>query len=95
MKGFFTTLRDYELTQIQLYLLLIGYNKAKLVEKYNNKIRITHIERQDMYINDTLEYLKIFINAFTNFLLDLNMKMKYISLNENDKTKFLDKLYIQ
>jgi len=95
MKGFFTSLREYELTQIQLYLLLIGYDKAKLVEKYNNKIRVTNVSKQQDYIDDTLEYLKIFINGFIEFLSDFNMKMKYISLNESEKNKFLDKLYIK
>jgi hypothetical protein len=37
-KGFFNSLRDYEKTQIQLYLLLLNYKKAKLVERYNNEI---------------------------------------------------------
>jgi hypothetical protein len=95
VKGFFTSIRDYELTQIQLYLLLTGYSKAKLVEKYNTKIRITDIKSQDDYINDTLEYLKIFINNFIKFLSNFKLKMEYISLNECDKNKFLEKLYLK
>lgn len=95
IKGFFTSLREYELTQIQLYLLLTGHNKAKLVEKYNKKIRVTDIARQEEYINDTLEYLKIFINNFTRFLSNFNLKMQYISLNEHDKNLFLGNLYLK
>ena len=95
MKGFFTSIREYELTQIQLYLLLIGYDNAKLVEKYNKKIRVTDVPRQQDYIDDTLEYLNIFIHAFIEFLSDFNMKMTYISSNDNEKNKFLDKLYIK
>lgn len=95
VKGFFNSVREYELTQIQLYLLLTGYNKAKLVEKYNSKIRVTDINIQHDYINDTLEYLKIFIHNFIKFLNDFNLKMEYISLNESEKNKFLDKLYIK
>lgn len=95
MKGFFTSLREYELTQIQLYLLLTGYDNAKLVEKYNKKIRVTDVLRQQDYIDDTLEYLNIFIHAFMEFLSDFNMKMRYISSNESEKNKFIDKLYIK
>lgn len=95
VKGFFSSLRDYELTQIQLYLLLTGYDNAKLVEKYNSKIRVTDIKKQDDYIKDILEYLDIFIKNFIKFISNKTLKTEYIMLNENDKNKFLDKLYLK
>lgn len=93
-KGFFSSLRDYEKTQIQLYLLLTGFKQAKLVEKYNSKIRVTNVSIEQDYIDDILEYLSIFIDNMSLFLKDYNMKMKYLDLSENEKKKFLNKLYI-
>lgn len=94
-KGFFSYLRDYENTQIQLYLMLTNYQNAKLVEKYNNSIKITNIERDQLYIDQILDYLKIFIKNMEIFIDNTELKIKYLHLiDESDKQKFLDKLYI-
>jgi hypothetical protein len=94
-KGFFSTLREYENTQIQLYLWIIQFNKAKLVEKYQNKIRITEIYKDNEYINDIMEYLYIFTHNFeTKFLNNQELKISYISLNNEHKQQFLRKLYL-
>lgn len=93
-KGFFSQLRDYEKTQIQLYLLLTGFKNAKLVEKYNSKIRTTNIEIEQRYINDVLDFLLIFIKQTTSFWKDSNTKMKYLGMTENEKKKFLNTLYL-
>lgn len=95
MKGFFSSLRDYELVQIQLYLLLTDFKNAKLVERYNSKIRVTDIEKDAEMISEVLEYLKIFIVAFSKFIADFDMKVKYIQMGEQDKTKFLNELYLK
>lgn len=94
MKGFFNNVRDYELTQIQLYLFLSKFTNAKLVEKYNSKIKVTDIIINQEYINDTLEYLNIFIEKFEFFLLDYQMKLDYIQMDETNKQKFINKLYL-
>jgi len=93
-KGFFSSLRDYEKTQIQLYLLLTGFKQAKLVEKFNTKIRVTNINIEQEYIDDILEYLSIFIDNTTLFFKNYKMKMEYLDMTENEKKKFLNKLYI-
>ena len=94
-KGFFNSLRDYELTQIQLYLLLTHYTKAKLVEKFNDKIRITDIDIDNNYINEILTYLNIFIESMETFIKNDSMKMKYLNLEINsDKQEILNKLYL-
>jgi hypothetical protein len=93
-KGFFNSLRDYEKTQIQLYLLLTGFKQAKLVEKFNSKIRVTNIKIEQDYIDDILEYLSIFIDNMTLFFKSYNMKIEYLDMSENEKKKFLNKLYI-
>lgn len=94
-KGFFSSLRDYESVQIQLYMWLLDLNKSKLVENYNDKLRITEIYIDQEFINDILEYLDIFINNFENkFLNDYAIKESYINKNENDKKIFINKLYL-
>lgn len=94
-KSFFSTLRDYEKTQIHLYMWMTGISKAKLVEKHNDKIRVTEIYNDADYMNEVLEDLKIFIRNFeTNFLLNENKKKEYILLDNDKKQVFLKRLYL-
>lgn len=94
-KAFFSTLRDYEKTQIQLYMYMLDISFSKLVEKYKDNIRITLIYRDDEYIQDILSYLDIFICNFeTKFFNNEDKKYEFI-LNDNDLKKvFLKKLYL-
>ena len=94
-KGFFNSVRDYELTQIQLYLLLTDYTQAKLVEKYNSNIRITDIPIDNIYISEVLNYLCMFIDSIESFIKDDSLKMKYLnSESDTDKQNLLNKLYL-
>lgn len=94
-RGFFSTLRDYENTQIQLYMYILDISFSKLVEKYNNKIRITLIYRDNNYIKDILTYLDIFINNFETTFINNEEKQKAFVLCDNDLKKiFLKKLYL-
>lgn len=94
-RGFFSTLRDYERTQIQLYMYILDISFSKLVEKYNNKIRITLIYRDDNYINDILSYLDTFINNFeTTFLNNYEKQMEFLLCDNDLKKVFLKKLYL-
>ncbi len=93
-RGFFSSIRDYELTQIQMYLWVTGLNKAKLVEKYENKIRITDIYRDDKFIDEVLECLDTFTNEFEKFLEDSQLQTKYMSLDQESKKTFIYKLYL-
>lgn len=94
-KNFFSTLRDYEKTQIQMYIWIADYTKARLVEKHENKLRVTSIYKDAQYIDDILEYLKIFINNFEQqFLQNDDQKLKYIKNNNDGKQLFLKNLYL-
>ncbi|NBO99347.1 MAG: hypothetical protein EBU90_04365 [Proteobacteria bacterium] len=94
-RGFFSTLRDYEKTQIQLYLLLTGFKQAKLVERYESNLRVTQIFRDNDYINSVIEYLTIFIHNFeTRFLDDEKAKQDFVLLDPEAKRGFLKRLYI-
>jgi hypothetical protein len=95
MRGFFNTLRDYEKTQIHIYMYLLGINLSKLVEKYENNIRITTIYNDNEYLKDILEYLNVFITNFEkDFLNNIEMKTKYVSSDAYDKQKILKNLYL-
>lgn len=94
MKGFFNEVRDYELTQIQLYLLLSNLDQAKLVEKYKLKIKVTDIVINNEYINDITEYLLIFIKKFEIFMKNYEKKMDFIQMNETNKQIFINNLYL-
>ena len=94
IKGFFSSVRDYELTQIQLYLHLLHINNGKLVEKYGKNIRVTEIEYDNEFINETLEYIRIFTKNMEKFVNDKELKMKYLNSSESNKQKILSNLYI-
>lgn len=95
VNGFFTTLRDYEKTQIHMYMHMANVSIAKLVEKYKNKIRVTVIYKDDEYLKDVLEYLNIFINNFeVGFLRNDKLKEKFINSNTDDKKTILKRLYL-
>lgn len=93
-KGFFNSLREYEKTQIQLYMLLTGFSQTKLVEKFNGRIRVTDIKIEQEYIHDILDYLTIFVESITSFFNNMQLKMKYFSMTELEKKKFLNELYL-
>jgi hypothetical protein len=95
MRGFFTSLRDYEKTQIHIYMYLLEIPLSKLVEKYENKIRITTIYQDNEYLKDILEYLNIFILNFEkDFLDNTQTKIKYVSSDTYNKQKILQNLYL-
>lgn len=94
-KSFFSTLRDYEKTQIQLYMYMLNYNNTKLVEKYKDSLRITSIYKDDEYANDIINYLQIFIKNFeTKFLNSESCKIEFFDKTDDEKRAYLKKLYL-
>lgn len=94
-RGFFNNLRDYEKTQIQLYIWMLGVPISKLVEKHESKIRITEVYKDRTWINNILEYLEIFINAFENsFLNNEELKKNYTMSEKEEKERILKRLYL-
>lgn len=89
VNGFFNRLRDYEKTQIQLYMKISEISHAKLVEKYNNTIRITDVYKDLLYINDTVESLTIFLVLFETFLKDISLQTEYIILDNEHKKRWI------
>ena len=94
-RGFFSSLRDYEKTQIHLYMWMLDIPIAKLVEKYNDQIRITLIHQNDDYLNDILAYLSVFANGFENrFLKDTTLKTRFVESEQREKQQIVKRLYL-
>jgi hypothetical protein len=94
-KSFFNSIRDYEKTQIHLYMHMLSIPKAKLVEKLDNKIRITEIYEDTTYTTNILDYLGVFITSFeTNFLDKPNVKSSYISKTNDDKKYYIHQKFL-
>jgi uncharacterized protein YsxB (DUF464 family) len=94
-KGFFNTVRDYENTQMQLYMWLTGLSRVNLVESYKSKIRCTHVKRDTDTINIILQYLAVFITNFeSNFLQQDSVKLDYINMNNNERKRYLKTLFL-
>jgi hypothetical protein len=95
MRGFFSSLRDYEKTQIHLYMYLLDIPMAKLIEKYGSQIRTTIIYRDKSYLENILTSLHIFINNFENrFLNDSVYKTKFLNSDTDNKKKLCRQLYL-
>lgn len=94
-KSFFSRLRDYEKTQIHMYMRMLSKPHAKLVECLRGKIRITDITEDVTYTANVLEYLGIFINHFENeFLNNTREKEQFLSSNEDQKRTFIHKMFL-
>lgn len=95
-KSFFSNLREYEKTQIQLYMYMLNLQKAKLVEKLNDKIRVTDVLRDNEYISLVIKSLEIFLSNFeNNFLGNEDVQSRYVALSNDEKKQFLRQLYIK
>lgn len=94
-KGFFNNVRDYENTQMQLYMWLIDLLRVDLVEAYKSKIRCTHVKRDTETINIILQYLIVFITNFeAKFLQQESVKLDYINMDHNERKHFLQTLFL-
>jgi hypothetical protein len=94
-KAFFNSLRDYEKTQIHLYMHMLGIPKAKLVEKLDNKIRITEIYEDKTYTTNILEYLGVFIASFEEkFLEREDAKALYVAKNADEKKHYIHQNFL-
>jgi hypothetical protein len=86
----FSRILDYELCQIQLYMWLVDFSNSKLIENYNQSILEYEIAYDPLYIDNVLNKINIFINNFEiNFINNLEIKIKYLQLNINEKENFI------
>jgi hypothetical protein len=75
---------------------MLNLQKAKLVEKLNDKIRVTDVLRDNDYISLIIKSLEIFlVNFERNFLANEDAKSRYVTLSNDEKKQFLRQLYIK
>ena len=97
-KSFFSEVRDYEKTQIQMYMYMTDLKLTKLVEcKRTTKktsIKTTDIPYDEVYIDDVLTRLQQFLVQFESFLMSsLEKKKEYLLMNQEEKEWFIHKMY--
>jgi hypothetical protein len=90
-RGFFNEIRDYEMTQMQLYMYITGIDNCRLVEDYNSQLNVLDVKKDDFLIDQTITLLKNFIENFNNFLNEPTfVKKDYILATHQSKKKFLE-----
>ena len=95
VKGFFSRLRPYEKTQIQIYMHILGMDQARLVEKLGNDIKVTQIYRDQEYIDWILKALKVFIDRFEDQFMKNNYeRIRYVNKTDDEKRLYLNELYL-
>lgn len=94
VKGFFNNVRNYENTQVQMYMwMLEKYGYTMLEEHYKGKIKSTKVYKDTGYIRCVLGTLVDFIKNFEEkFLNDKETKLEYIVMSSYDKTEFIESL---
>lgn len=92
IRGFFTSVREYEYTQIQLYMYMLDFPKGKLIEKYKNEIKVTDINFDQECITSIITHMNVFIKNVIEFWNNFNMKLKYIGMSDNEKKQFIYEL---
>ena len=97
-KCFFKDVRDYEMTQMQIYMHMFDMNAVDLVEympQNRIKIKVTPITKNDKSITKILQKINIFTNKFEEFLnYSLEDKYNFFKMDVDDKKTFLNNLYL-
>lgn len=95
VKKLFYTLRAYEKVQIYAYMLLLGTNKAKLIECLkNNRSEFNTIDvnfEQDFFEKKILKYLESFIDLFELIMESDKLKIKLLTSEKSDIEDWLKK----
>jgi hypothetical protein len=97
-KCFFKDVRDYENTQMQLYMYIYDRKITDLVEylpQSRMKIKITTVKKNKKQFDTIIENIKTFINYFEEFIgYSLEKKYEFYKMDLYDKKDFLNKLYL-
>lgn len=98
-KNFFKDVRDYENTQMQLYMYIYERKLTDLVEylpQSKSKIKITSIKKNKSNFDKILSNIKIFIHNFEDFLnYPLEKKYEFYNMGMYNKKEFLKSLYLE
>jgi hypothetical protein len=95
VKGFFKELRDYEKTQIHVYMWLLDYNEALLTERFNGKCKSTAVYFDNEYFSSIMNDLCRFLKKMQEFIGNQDSKVKYIVMNTREKTFFIESFFME
>lgn len=97
-KCFFKNIRDYENTQMQLYMYIYERDLTDLVEylpQNRVKIKISTIKKNKRDFEKIVSNLQIFIHCFEEFLnYPIEKKYEFYNMGTFDKKEFLTSLYL-
>ena len=94
IKGFFNRVRDYENTQIQLYMWLIPDKDFVVLEEcFQGESKSIRVYKDVEYTEYVLELLTVFVTNFKKFLTDAD-KTCYFKKTDFEKSKFIRSLMI-
>lgn len=86
----FYQLREYEKTQVTLYMYLAGYSRAVLVECYRDKTNEIEVSYNERYLDWIKSKLKCFCKGFINFIESSDeIKMEYLRSSDKSKENFI------
>jgi hypothetical protein len=87
-RGLFYELRDYEHTQIMIYMYLLGYKSAKLVEMYKTKRTVKKhcidIEYNQLFVDSMVSKLRSFCERVIEYTKSTNL-VEYFSKTDAEK----------
>ncbi len=88
-KGFFSVLRDYEKTQMYIYMIISEKESIKLVESYKDKIKVMEIEKDIEYEKYIMKRLIKFIKQYIKFINDEDEKARYVFMDNEMKKEYI------
>lgn len=88
IKGFFNELRNYEKTQIQLYMWMNDVKLAKLVECFNGEINVINLEYDKDYVESVHKKLFTFLDNLYDFINNGDLE-SYVLLDDDTKKQFI------
>jgi hypothetical protein len=92
MNGFFNRVRDYENTQVQMYMWILGDREYTILEEcYKGETKSTMIYKDTDYIEYVIELLVAFIVRFTEFI-KTGDKEEYFKKTDFQKGVFIRKM---
>jgi len=97
-KCFFKTVRDYENTQMQIYMHMFNVDNIDLVEympQNRIKIKVTPIKKNKKVLSTIFKKIHVFIIQFEEFLnYSVEKKYDFFKMDLDDKKTFLQELYL-
>lgn len=98
-KCFFKNIRDYENTQMQIYMYMFNVNNIDLVEympQNRIKIKVTPIKKNKNNLFTIFKKMHIFMSKFEEFLnYPIDKKYEFYKMDLDDKKTFLQQLYLK